>query len=44
MVRDWVNKPHVMPPNFGEMPQIPPKLVNNVGNLDYWMTLVAEII
>ena len=33
-----------VPPNFGEMPPIPPELANNVCNPNYWLTLVAELM
>ena len=33
-----------VPSNFGEMPQILPELVNNIGNPNYWPTLVAELM
>jgi len=33
-----------VPPNFREMPPIPPELANNIGNPNYWPTLVAELM
>jgi len=36
--------PHHVPPNFGQMPPILPKLANNVGGPNYWLVLVAELM
>jgi len=33
-----------MPPNFGQMPPIPSELANNIGDLNYWLDLVAELM
>jgi len=30
--------------NSGEMPPLSPKFANNIGNLNYWLTLVAELM
>jgi len=34
---------HVLP-NFGQMPPISSKLANNVGDPNYWLALVAELM
>jgi len=31
-------------PNFGEMPPNLPELTNNIGSLNYWSTMVAELM
>jgi len=33
-----------MLPNFGQMPPIPSKLTNNIGDPNYWPALVAELM
>jgi len=33
-----------LPPNFGEMPIIPPELANDIRKLNYWPTLVTELM
>jgi len=33
-----------VPPNFGKMPPILPNLANNIGNLNYWLTLLVELM
>jgi len=35
---------HHMPPNFSQMPLIPSELANNIGDLNYWLALVAELM
>ena len=35
---------HHVPPNFGEMPPTPPEFANNIGDANYWPTLVAELM
>jgi len=35
---------HHVPPSFGQMPPISPKLVNNVGDPNYWPALVADLM
>ena len=35
---------HNVPPNFGQMPPILSELANNIGDPNYWLTLVAELI
>ena len=35
---------HHVPLNFVQMPPITSKLANNVGDLNYWSALVAELI
>jgi len=30
--------------NFGQMPPIPSELANNIGDLNYWPALVAELM
>jgi len=32
-----------VPPNLGEMSSIPPELANNIGDPNYWPTLVSEL-
>jgi len=34
---------HVLP-NLAQMPPIPPEFTNNIGNLNYRQTLVAELM
>jgi len=33
-----------VPPNFGQMPPIPLELANNIGDLNYWLALIAELM
>jgi len=35
---------HHVPPNFGQMPPIPSELANNIGDSNYWLALVAELM
>jgi len=35
---------HHVPPNFGQMPPIPSKLANNIGDPNYWPALVVELM
>ena len=35
---------HHVPANFAKMPPIPPEFTNNIGDLNYWLALVAELI
>ena len=35
---------HHVPPNFGQMPLIPSELPNNIGDTNYWLALVAELM
>jgi len=45
MARDRVNKPHIMRHQiFAQMPQIPLEFTNNIGDWNYWLALVAELI
>lgn len=35
---------HNVPPNLSGMPPIPLELTNNIGNPNYWHTLVSELM
>jgi len=35
---------HYVLPNFAQLPPIPPEFANNIGDLNYWSALVAELM